>query len=123
MWQSSLVFHMIPLAHRNIKDTIGKSIKNYGIDIEIDPFDPIAHQVLGRMALSDGRAALATRELTVALALDPVDRVAAHTDLAESLLLSEKFDEAKSQVMAALEIAPSYERAQELLLTIIESEP
>ena len=97
--------------------------KAYERLIEIDPFDPIAHQVLGRMALSDGRAALATRELTVALALDPVDRVAAHTDLAESLLLSEKFDEAKSQVMAALEIAPSYERAQELLLTIIESEP
>ena len=97
--------------------------KAYERLIEIDPFDPIAHQVLGRMALRDGRAALATRELTVALSLDPVDRVAAHTDLAESLLLSENFAEAKSQAMAALEIAPSYERAQELLLTIIETEP
>ena len=90
--------------------------------IEIDPFDPISHQVLGRMALEDGRTALATRELTVALALDPVDRVAAHTDLAESLFLSRNFPEAKNQVISALEIAPSYERAQELLLAIIESE-
>ena len=90
--------------------------------IEIDPFDPISHQVLGRMALEDGRTALATRELTVALALDPVDRVAAHTDLAESLFLSRNFSQAKNQVMSALEIAPSYERAQELLLAIIESE-
>ena len=90
--------------------------------IEIDPFDPISHQVLGRMALEDGRTALATRELTVALALDPVDRVAAHTDLAESLFLSRNFPQAKNQVMSALEIAPSYERAQELLLAIIESE-
>ena len=90
--------------------------------IEIDPFDPISHQVLGRMALEDGRTALATRELTVALALDPVDRVAVHTDLAESLFLSRNFSQAKNQVMSALEIAPSYERAQELLLAIIESE-
>jgi Flp pilus assembly protein TadD len=90
--------------------------------IEIDPFDPISHQVLGRMALEDGRTALATRELTVALALDPVDRVAAHTDLAESLFLSRNFPQAKNQIMSALEIAPSYERAQELLLAIIESE-
>ena len=97
--------------------------KAYERLIEIDPFDPISHQVLGRMAVKDGRTALATRELTVALALDPVDRVAAHTDLAESLFLSRNFDEAKRQVMAALEIAPSYERAQELLLEIIETEP
>ena len=97
--------------------------KAYERLIEIDPFDPISHQVLGRMAVKDGRTALATRELTVALALDPVDRVAAHTDLAESLFLSKNFNEAKSQVMAALEIAPSYERAQELLLEIIETEP
>ncbi len=97
--------------------------KAYERLIEIDPFDPVAHQVLGRMALRDGRAALATRELTVALALGPVDRVAAHTDLAESHLLSKNFDAAKNEVMSALEIAPSYERAQELLLAIIEAEP
>ena len=90
--------------------------------IEIDPFDPIPHQVLGRMALGDGRTAIATRELTVALALGPVDRVAAHTDLAQSQLLAGDLAAAKRQVMAALELAPSYARAQDLLLAIVEAE-
>ena len=91
--------------------------------IEIDPFDPISHQVLGRLALNDGRADVARHELTVALSLEPVDRVAAHVDLAESLLLVGDFADAKRQVMAALEMAPSYVRAQDLLLSIIEAEP
>ena len=91
--------------------------------IEIDPFDPIPHQVLGRMALESGRSAVAIRELTVALALGPVDRVAAHVDLAESLLSAGDLVEAKRQAMSALEIAPSYLRAQDILLTIIEAGP
>lgn len=91
--------------------------------IEIDPFDPIPHQILGRMALDGGRSAVATRELTVALALGPVDRVAAHVDLAESLLSAGDLVEAKRQAMSALEIAPSYVRAQDLLLAIIEGAP
>ena len=88
--------------------------------IEIDPFDPIPHQVLGRFALEDGRVDVAILELTVALSLGPVDRVAVHSDLAEGFLADEQFDRAKQQIMLALEVAPSYTRAQDLLLTIIE---
>ena len=55
-----------------------------------------------------------------ALALSPVDEAAAHTDLAESYLRSGKRAEARKHTLAALEIAPTYERAQELLLKLAE---
>ena len=91
--------------------------------IQIDPFDPIPHQALGRLALAAGQHDVATLELGVALALGPVDRVAAHCDLAESLLAAGDLDAAKRQALAALELAPTYERAQELLLRVIEEQP
>ena len=90
--------------------------------IEIDPFDPIPHQTLGRLAKEDGRTETAVRELEVALALGPVDRVAAHADLAETLFAAGRLAEARRQTLAALEIAPTYDRALELLLTIVEAD-
>ena len=54
------------------------------------------------------------------LELNPVDRAAAHTDLAESYFQGGRRADAKKQTLAALEIAPSYERAQELLLKLVE---
>ena len=90
--------------------------------IEIDPFDPVPHQTLGRLAKEAGRTETAVRELRVALALGPVDRVAAHTDLAETLFAAGRFAEARRQTLSALEIAPTYDRALELLLTIVEAD-
>ena len=88
--------------------------------VQIDPFDATPHQAIGRLALERGMADEATREFRVALAIGPVDRVSAHVDLAESYLLAGQRDEAKRQALAALEIAPTYERAQELLLRVVE---
>ncbi|MYD87538.1 MAG: tetratricopeptide repeat protein [Acidobacteria bacterium] len=90
--------------------------------IEIDPFDPVPHQTLGRIAKEAGRTEEAVRELEVALALGPVDRVAAHADLAETLFAAGRLAEARRQTLAALEIAPTYDRALELLLTIVEAD-
>ena len=90
--------------------------------IEIDPFDPVPHQTLGRLAKEAGRTGTAVRELEVALALGPVDRVAAHTDLAETLFAAGRLAEARRQTLAALEIAPTYDRALELLLAIVETD-
>ena len=90
--------------------------------IEIDPFDPIPHQTLGRLARDAGRTETAVRELEVALALGPVDRVAAHTDLAETLFAAGRLAEARRQTLSALEIAPTYDRALELLLSIVEAD-
>ena len=45
-----------------------------------------------------------------------------HVDLAEAYLGAKQPDQAKRQTLAALEIAPSYERAQNLLLKLVESQ-
>jgi Tfp pilus assembly protein PilF len=57
------------------------------------------------------------------LALGPVDKAAPHADLAESYLKSGQRAEARKQTLAALEIAPSYERAQNLLLELAGTRP
>ena len=64
-------------------------------------------------------AALATREFRAALAAGTTDKAAAHCDLGESYLLAGQRVEAKREALAALEIAPSFERAQELLLNAV----
>ena len=91
----------------------------YELIIEVDPFDLIPHQALGRLAMARDDHVAAAREFEVTLAIGPLDRVAAHVDLAESHLAGDRLDEAKRAVIAALEIAPTYERAQELLLQIV----
>ena len=91
----------------------------YELIIEVDPFDPTPHQALGRLAMTRDDHVAAAREFEVTLAIGPLDRVAAHVDLAESYLAGDRLDEAKRAVIAALEIAPTYERALELLLRIV----
>jgi tetratricopeptide (TPR) repeat protein len=86
----------------------------------IDPFDAEAHTMVGRLALQRNEAETAAREFRTVIALAPVDRAAAYTDLAESYWKSGKKAEAKKQTLAALEIAPTYERAQELLLKLVD---
>ena len=94
----------------------------YERSVGIDPFEANPHAALGRQALERGNYDLAIREFRVALAIGPVDPVAAHCNLAESYLLAGQPEEAKREALAALEIAPTYERAQELLLKIVEGQ-
>lgn len=84
----------------------------------IDPFDQSARRALGQFAMKRSDYDAASREFRTVLALVPVDKAAAHTDLAESYLAGGKRPEARRQTLAALEIAPSYERAQDLLLKL-----
>jgi len=63
----------------------------------------------------------AVKAFHAVVALKPVDQAGAYTDLAESYLKNGRRAEARKQVLAALEIAPSYQRAQDLLLAIAES--
>jgi tetratricopeptide (TPR) repeat protein len=86
----------------------------------LDPFDAAAHSGWGRLALKNKNADIAVREFRAALAAGATDKAAAHCDLGESYLLANRPVDAKKEALAALEIAPSYERAQELLLNAIE---
>ena len=89
--------------------------------VALDPFEGEPHTMLGRMAIASNDPAAASQEFKIVLALKPVDLAGAHTDYADALLRSGKPAEARKETLAALEIAPSYERAQDLLLRLTES--
>jgi len=84
----------------------------------IDPFEGEPHTMLGRFAIAQNQPDVAAREFKVVLAGKPVDLAGAHTDLADALFRAGKLPEARKETLAALEIAPSYERAQDLLLRL-----
>jgi predicted TPR repeat methyltransferase len=88
--------------------------------VAVDPFDAPAHSTLGRMALTSGDTDAAVRNFRVALAAGPIDQAGAHADLAEGLIAVGQPAEAKREALSALEIAPTYERAQDLLLKLVE---
>jgi tetratricopeptide (TPR) repeat protein len=91
--------------------------------VQIDPFDAEANAAVGRAAMQMNQPADAVRAFRAVVALKPVDPAMAYTDLAESYFKSGNRTEARKQTLAALEIAPSYERAQDLLLKIAEGRP
>jgi tetratricopeptide (TPR) repeat protein len=95
-------------------------LQAYDRIVAIDPFDPLAHTGLGRLALTNNQPETAVREFKAALVIGPADKASAHCDLAEAYLLAKRPADAKAQALAALEIAPSYDRAQELLLKAIK---
>ncbi|MBM3777653.1 MAG: tetratricopeptide repeat protein [Acidimicrobiia bacterium] len=88
--------------------------------VEIDPFDLGAGARLGRLALETGDAATAIPAFKAVLGGGPVDRAAAHADLADAYLLAGRRPDARRETLAALEIAPGFERAQDLLLELLE---
>jgi tetratricopeptide (TPR) repeat protein len=99
-------------------DDPAKILPIYQRIVAIDPFDAEAHAALGRLAMAKSDTDTASREFRVVVALGPGDQAAAHTDLAESYFKGGKRAEAKKQTLAALEIAPTYARAQNLLLKL-----
>jgi tetratricopeptide (TPR) repeat protein len=90
--------------------------------VALDPFDAAAHTAYGRLALTRKDGEVAMREFRAALAAGATDKAAAHCDLGESYLLANRPMDAKREALAALEVAPSFERAQELLLKAIEKQ-
>jgi cellulose synthase operon protein C len=87
--------------------------------VSADPFDSGAQTAVGRYALSRKDTQAALRAFRSALATNPPDRASAHTDLAEAYVQAGQTAEARREIINALEIAPSFERAQDLLLKIV----
>ncbi|MGA9770887.1 MAG: tetratricopeptide repeat protein [Blastocatellia bacterium] len=84
----------------------------------IQPFDPSLHKLAGDVYLEQGNAAEAVREFRVLIALAPADISTAHYDLARALDAAGDRAEARREVLRALEIAPGFDKAQELLLKL-----
>ncbi len=83
---------------------------------DIDPFDASAHAYLGKLALERKDFASALVEVLAALALGPPNLAEAHADVAEAYLGLGRKDDARKAALKALEQAPTYPRAQDLLL-------
>jgi cellulose synthase operon protein C len=84
----------------------------------IYPEDQETHRRLGSLLLDAGDADGAVREDKALLALKPIDTAESHYELAKALKAARRLGEAKDQVVMALEAAPGYKPAQQLLLQL-----
>ena len=96
----------------------------YYIDraIQVDPYRADVHQLKANYADVIGDIALAVTDYEVLLRLEINDPAEAQTNLAEAYLKNGQALQAKENILRALETAPSYRRAQEILLQSIDGD-
>jgi tetratricopeptide (TPR) repeat protein len=85
----------------------------------VSPLNMDLHAELGDMLLEAGRPVDALRAYESFIALEPHDMASAHLRLARAWLAQDERDRANEQLLYALEIAPHYREAQQLLLEIV----
>ena len=84
----------------------------------IYPEDEAIHRTFGEILLANGDPNAAVREDQAVLALHPADQAGSHYQLAMALRAARRLNEAKDQVVLALEAAPDFKPAQHLLLQL-----
>jgi tetratricopeptide (TPR) repeat protein len=84
----------------------------------IQPFDASLHKLAGGVYLDLRDPSQAIREFRVEIALTPPDLAEAHYDLARALEAAGDRAEARREVLRSLEIAPGFDKAQDLLLKL-----
>ena len=92
----------------------------------IYPYDLELHERLAELAESRAggpgeHTAQLIRARRAILALKPANRAQAHYSLARALLLDGRSREARREVLSALELAPGYAEAQDLLLELVSA--
>jgi tetratricopeptide (TPR) repeat protein len=85
----------------------------------ISPFDYKLHKQAGELSVELKNYPQALAEFQAALALQPPNLAEANYNLATAYYALGRQPEAKRAVLRALEAAPRYEKAQELLLRIV----
>jgi tetratricopeptide (TPR) repeat protein len=80
--------------------------------------DEVAHKKLGDLFMELQNPNGAVREFGAELASAPVDLAGAHYELARALQAAHRTDEARDEVVSALEAAPGFKPAQKLLLEL-----
>jgi tetratricopeptide (TPR) repeat protein len=88
----------------------------------IYPIDNDLHQMLGALWMDQGNLAGAIAEFRAVLAHNPIDPARSHYDLARAYQLNHEPEQAKDELLAALETAPGYRPAQKLLLELTATE-
>src|SRR5581483_7338198 len=89
---------------------------------EIYPLDEELHRHLGDLFLTQQNNDRAVREYAAVVALQPHDKAGALYNLAKAYFAAHQFDKAEQQVLAALETAPGYRPAQQLLLQLEDAQ-
>ncbi len=84
----------------------------------IYPQDEELHQRLGDLYMATNRTPGAIREYNAVIASKPLDQAASRLRLAQALHTAKRDEEAKEQLLIALEAAPGYKPAQRLLLEL-----
>jgi tetratricopeptide (TPR) repeat protein len=84
----------------------------------IYPEDQELHKRLGDLWLAQNNVSGAIREYQALLALKPLDQATSHYQLAQALRMANRMDQARDEVLLALEAAPGFKPAQKLLLEI-----
>jgi tetratricopeptide (TPR) repeat protein len=84
----------------------------------IYPEDQELHKRLGDLWLAQNNLPGAIREYQALLSLKPLDQATSHYQLAEAYRKADRLDQARDEVLLALEAAPGFKPAQKLLLEI-----
>ncbi len=88
----------------------------------INPMDEDLHRRLGDLWLAQNNIDGAIREYQAVLAWNPVDPATSHFNLAKAYRRADRPDDARDQLVLALETAPGYRPAQRMLLELSQSE-
>ncbi len=95
-----------------------RALEFLSMSFYVNPFEQAAHTTAGNLYLERNEAASAVREFQVALAANPPNIAEAQYNVARAFLAAGRTAEAKRSVLRALEVAPGYDKAQELLLKL-----
>jgi tetratricopeptide (TPR) repeat protein len=88
----------------------------------IYPMDREEHRLLGALWLEQRSIPAAIREFKAVVAQNPIDPAEAHYQLARAYRMNRQDEQAKDELLAALEAAPGYRPAQKLLLELSAAE-
>jgi tetratricopeptide (TPR) repeat protein len=103
--------------YRSRKDW-NSAAKMLNLSIFINPYDSEVQKMLGEAAMESGQWPVALAAYRTMVGLDTSNPADAHYDLARALLASGNRQEAKREILRSLEIAPTFRKAQELLLKL-----
>jgi len=88
----------------------------------IDPIDEDLHHRLGDLWFAQNNIEGAVREYQAVLAGKPLDPATAHFNLAKAYRRASRAENARDELLLALEAAPGYRPAQKMLLELSQSE-
>ena len=95
-----------------------RSLELMKMSFYVNPSEHAAHTMAGNLLIDRGEAEPAIREFQVALAASPPNVAEAQYNLARAFHAAGKNKEARRAVLRSLEVAPSFDKAQELLLKL-----